>query len=209
MKATGMLRAFCPLFLCPFPAAHMGAERGWHAQTLGGIYRQISVIRCFETVNHFQTTGETMSKETFEYRYEFANGDVMEFSISNDNGLSEEGVRKWVPLLRGMDRSERNNNQKERRRHCSLDAYNLSGDLFRAKQDGFEEYRAYAQWRELSRDLTERERMVGWLYFLVGYSPAEIGEVFDISERYAQYIVRHIKRKILKKYKAVRFWPLP
>ena len=130
MKATGMLRAFCPLFLCPFPAAHMGAERGWHAQTLGGIYRQISVIRCFETVNHFQTTGETMSKETFEYRYEFANGDVMEFSISNDNGLSEEGVRKWVPLLRGMDRSERNNNQKERRRHCSLDAYNLSGDLF-------------------------------------------------------------------------------
>lgn len=179
-----------------------------HETQVGGVYRQVSVNLSFETVNHLKTLEDTMDKERFEYRYEFANGDVMMFSISNENGLSKGDIRKWVPLLRGMDRSERNNNQKERRRHCSLDAYNLNGELFHAK-DGFDGYREDELWKELSHNLTMREKLIGELYFRNGCKAAEIGELLGITERYAQHLIRRIRRKILKKHKAVRFWPLP
>ena len=150
-----------------------------------------------------------MDKKKIEYRYEFANGDVMTVSISDDCGMSEDEIRKWVPFLKDMDRLERNNNQTERRRHCSLGAFNPLDERLAAKDDGFDTYRADALWKELTRHLTEREKRMSEMFFRTGYSAEEIAGEFELTKEYVQYLIRRIRRKILKGNKTTRFWPLP
>ena len=64
-------------------------------------------------------------KEKIEYRYEFANGDVVELRISKSGSEGDEkyGITsEWLELLLDLDRREYNNNQTETRRHVSLNA---------------------------------------------------------------------------------------
>ena len=58
-------------------------------------------------------------------RYEFVTGEFTEIEV--DDSLGE--------LLVDFDRQEYNNNHKETRRHCSLDAYNLDDALFPSDVD--------------------------------------------------------------------------
>ena len=51
--------------------------------------------------------------------YTFANGETNEIEVSED----------WAAVVMELDRQTYNLNQKETRRHCSLDAYNLDDSL--------------------------------------------------------------------------------
>lgn len=57
-------------------------------------------------------------------KYEFAN-ETIEIEVDED----------WGAVLIDMDRQEHNNNQTETRRHCSLEAYNLDGNLVPSDED--------------------------------------------------------------------------
>jgi RNA polymerase sigma-70 factor (ECF subfamily) len=51
--------------------------------------------------------------------YTFANGETSEIEVTED----------WAAVVMELDRQTYNLNQKETRRHCSLDAYNLDDSL--------------------------------------------------------------------------------
>ena len=82
-------------------------------------------------------------KEKIEYRYEFANGDVVELRISRSGAAGEEkdGISsEWLELLLDLDRREYNNNQTETRRHCSLNAMDQDDNQIPTEKDLFGEF---------------------------------------------------------------------
>ena len=46
-----------------------------------------------------------------------------------------EVTEEWASVLVELDRLDRNSNQAETRRHCSLEAYNLDGEMFSTGED--------------------------------------------------------------------------
>ena len=101
-----------------------------------------------------------MDKEKIEYRYEFANGDKVEISISNARGMSAKDILRWIPLLKKLDLQERNNDKKERRRHVSLEAYDADGNHIIDKADVYERAWFNLFWDEARNRLTTRERLI-------------------------------------------------
>lgn len=140
-------------------------------------------------------------KEKIEYRYEFANGDVVELRISRSGsaGGDKNGITsEWLELLLDLDRREYNNNQTETRRHCSLDAFNQDETLFASDKDGFEEMYEEETWKEMCKELTEREKVIGDLYFRQGYKQTEIAEIFEIDFTRVSHILGRIRKKLKK-----------
>lgn len=140
-------------------------------------------------------------KEKIEYRYEFANGDVVELKISrsgdcNDNrsGITSE----WLELLLDLDRREYNNNQTETRRHCSLNALDQDDNQIPTEKDIFDEFYEEETWREMCKVLTERERLVGDLLFRQGYKQKELAKIFEVNEARMSQIIRKIRKKLEK-----------
>ncbi len=140
-------------------------------------------------------------KEKIEYRYEFANGDVVELKISrsgddNDNG---SGITsEWLELLQDLDRREYNNNQTETRRHCSLNALDQDDNQISTEKNTFDEFYEEETWREMCKVLTERERLVGDLFFRQGYKQKELAKIFEVNEARMSQIIRKIRKKIKK-----------
>ena len=140
-------------------------------------------------------------KEKIEYRYEFANGDVVELKISrsgddNDNG---SGITsEWLELLLDLDRREYNNNQTETRRHCSLNALDQDDNQIPTEKDTFDEFYEEETWREMCKVLTERERLVGDLFFRQGYKQKELAKIFEVNEARMSQIIRKIRKKLEK-----------
>ena len=129
-------------------------------------------------------------KEKIEYRYEFANGDVVELRISRSGAAGEEknGISsEWLELLLDLDRREYNNNQTETRRHCSLNA-----------MDAFADFYEEETWKEMCKALTERERLVGDLFFRQGYKQKELAKIFEVNEARMSQIIRKIRKKLEK-----------
>ena len=140
-------------------------------------------------------------KEKIEYRYEFANGDVVELRISRNGSIGDDNrgiTSEWLELLLDLDRREYNNNQTETRRHCSLDAFNRDENLFASDKDGFEEMYAEETWKEMCKELTEREKVIGDLYFRQGYKQAEIAEIFEIDFTRVSHILGRVRKKLKK-----------
>ena len=61
--------------------------------------------------------------------YTFANGDTSEIEVSEE----------WANILEEHEKEETNNEKKETRRHCSLEAYNLDDNLIPSKYNLEEE----------------------------------------------------------------------
>ena len=76
-------------------------------------------------------------------KYVFCNEEV-EIEVSEE----------WGAIILDMDREERNNNQTETRRHCSLDALNLDDAYLPSGED-------------LEADLLEKDRIVKAMVFPV------------------------------------------
>lgn len=140
-------------------------------------------------------------KEKNEYRYEFANGDVVELRISrtgseidDKNGITSE----WLELLLDLDRREYNNNQTETRRHCSLNAMDQDDNQIPMDKDMFEEFYEEETWKEMCKVLTERERLVGDLFFRQGYKQKELANILEVNEARMSQIIRKIRKKLEK-----------
>ena len=140
-------------------------------------------------------------KEKIEYRYEFANGDVVELRISRNGSGSDDknGITaEWLEMLLDLDRREYNNNQTETRRHCSLESFNQDETLLASEKDGFEEFYEEETWKEMCKVLTERERLVGDLFFRQGYKQKELAKICGVNEARMSQIIRKIRKKLKK-----------
>ena len=140
-------------------------------------------------------------KEKIEYRYEFANGDVVELKISrsgddNDNG---SGITsEWLELLLDLDRREYNNNQTETRHHCSLNAMDQDDNQIAIEKDAFADFYEEETWKEMCKALTERERLIGDLFFRQGYKQKELAKIFEVNEARMSQIICKIRKKLEK-----------
>lgn len=140
-------------------------------------------------------------KEKIEYRYEFANGDVVELKISRSGGAGEEknGIsEEWMEMLLDFDRREYNNNQTETRRHISLNAADKDDNQFPMEKDAFDDFYEEEIWNEMCKVLTERERVIGDLFFRQGYKQKEIAKIFEVNEARMSQIIRKIRKKLKK-----------
>ena len=136
-----------------------------------------------------------------EYKYVFTNGDVVELQIYSDEKQCEvcnEHLNAWIDVLVELDRLEYNNNHKETRRHCSLEAYNQDDTLVPTKNDGFWEFCEQEIWNEMSVALTDREKVIGDLYFRQGYKQQEIAKIFRVKRSRITQIITRIRKKLKK-----------
>ena len=110
------------------------------------------------------------------------------------NRISSE----WLELLLDLDRREYNNNQTETRRHVSLNAMDQDDNQIPTEKDLFGEFYEEETWREMCKVLTERERLVGDLFFRQGYKQKEIAKIFEVNEARMSQIIRKIRKKLEK-----------
>ena len=140
-------------------------------------------------------------KEKIEYRYEFANGDVVELRISRNGSADDDknGITsEWLELLLDLDRREYNNNQAETRRHVSLNAMDQDDNQIPTEKDLFGEFYEEETWREMCKVLTERERLIGDMFFRQGYKQKELAKIFEVNEARMSQIIRKIRKKLEK-----------
>lgn len=140
-------------------------------------------------------------KEKIEYRYEFSNGDVVELRISRSGNGSDDknGITaEWLELLLDLDRREYNNEHAETRRHVSLNALDQDDNQIPLEKDAFEEFYEEETWAEMCKCLTEREKIIGDLYFRQGYKQKEIAEIFEIDFTRVAHILGRIRKKLKK-----------
>ena len=81
-----------------------------------------------------------------------------------------EVTEEWASVLMELDRLEHNSNQTETRRHCSLEAYNLDGEMLSTGEDIEEDILQRESCREI-RDAVaklppKQREVIERLYFL-------------------------------------------
>ena len=138
-------------------------------------------------------------KEKIEYRYQFVNGDVVELRISRNGSGSDDknGITsEWLELLMDLDRREYNNEHAETRRHVSLNALDQNDNQIPIEKDAFEEFYEEETWAEMCKYLTEREKVIGDLYFRQGYTQPEIAKIFGINRPRVTQIITKIRKKL-------------
>lgn len=118
------------------------------------------------------------------YQYKFANGDVVSVPLS----------KEWTALLRELDRMEENNNQMERRRHCSLERYNRHDNQFPQPHDAFEEVVERDTWDQMCKYLTRQEALIGDLYFRKGFLQQDIADCLYLSQGRVAQTVQGIRK---------------
>lgn len=121
--------------------------------------------------------------------YKFVTGAV-EVEVSNE----------WGTLLVDMDRQEYNNDHKETRRHCSLDAFNLDDALFPSDVDVLRDILKAEDAERLHRAIAKLEprqqKLIRQVFFEGrGYTDIARSEGLDESA------VRHATTRALKKLK--------
>lgn len=140
-------------------------------------------------------------KEKIEYRYEFANGDVVELRISRSGSADDDknGITsEWLEMLLDLDRREYNNEHAETRRHVSLNALDRDDNQIPTEKDMFEDFYEEETWKEMCKELTDREQVIGDLYFRQGYKQSEIAEIFEIDFTRVAHILGRIRKKLKK-----------
>ena len=61
-----------------------------------------------------------------------------------------------------------------------------------------EEFYEEETWREMCKVLTERERLIGDLFFRQGYKQKELAKIFEVNEARMSQIIRKIRKKLEK-----------
>lgn len=107
-------------------------------------------------------------------KYEFAN-EAVEIEVDE----------KWATLVLELDREEYNDNHRETRRHCSLDALNLDDALLPSEVDVFEAVADTETKRNLYRaieKLNPQQRELIWRVYFLGERPADIARELGVSK---------------------------
>lgn len=121
-----------------------------------------------------------------EYQYEFADGTVAVIQLSEE----------WLALLRELDRLEKNNDQSERRRHCSLERYSSCDSRISLSYDAFGEVEEADAWETMCGELTRQEVLIGDLYFRKGYHQQELADVLRLSQSRVARVITNIRWKL-------------
>ena len=107
-------------------------------------------------------------------KYEFANESV-----------EIEVEEKWATIVLDLDREEYNDNHRETRRHCSLDALNLDDSLLTSDMDVFEAVADAEGKRNLYQAIEklspQQKELIGRIYFQ-GEHPADIARELGVSK---------------------------
>lgn len=107
-------------------------------------------------------------------KYEFAN-----------EAIEIEVEEKWATIVLDLDREEYNDNHRETRRHCSLDALNLDDTLLPSDVDVFEAVADAEGKRNLYQaieKLSPKQRELIWRIFFQGEHPADIARELGVSK---------------------------
>ncbi|MCD7757092.1 MAG: hypothetical protein LUH45_02810 [Clostridiales bacterium] len=121
-----------------------------------------------------------------EYPYTFATGETVTLSLP----------QPWVRLLRELDRREANSDQRENRRHCSLERYDPHGTRIPLRHSPFEPLEERDTWETLCRALSPQEIVVGDLYFRRGYRQREISALLGLTQGRVSQLISYIRHKL-------------
>ena len=81
-----------------------------------------------------------------------------------------EVTEEWASVLVELDRLDRNSNQTETRRHCSLEAYNLDGEMLSTGEDIEEDLLQRETFQEVRNAVSQlppkQREVIERLYFL-------------------------------------------
>lgn len=107
-------------------------------------------------------------------KYEFAN-EAVEIEVEE----------KWATIVLDLDREEYNDNHRETRRHCSLDAMNVDDTLLPSDVDVFEAVADAEGKRNLHQAIEklspQQRELIGRIYFQ-GEHPADIARELGVSK---------------------------
>ena len=99
--------------------------------------------------------------------------------------LEIEVEEKWATIVLDLDREEYNDNHRETRRHCSLDALNLDDGLLPSDMDVFEAVADAEGKRNLYQAIEklspQQKELIGRIYFQ-GEHPADIARELGVSK---------------------------
>ncbi len=107
-------------------------------------------------------------------KYEFAN-EAVEIEVDE----------KWGTIVLELDREEYNDNHRETRRHCSLDALNLDDALLPSNVDVFEAVADADVKKELYQaieKISPQQRELIWRVYFQGEHPADIARELGVSK---------------------------
>ncbi len=107
-------------------------------------------------------------------KYEFAN-EAVEIEVDE----------KWATIVLELDREEYNDDHRETRRHCSLDALNLDEALLPSNVDVFEAVADAEVKRRLYQaieTLSPQQRELVWRIYFLGERPADIAREMGVSK---------------------------
>lgn len=107
--------------------------------------------------------------------YTFANGEKSEIEVTED----------WGAIVLDMDRLDYNSNQRETRRHCSLEAFNLDDAYFPSNEDVeadvIRNERDAELYAAINQLLPEQQRIIRAVYF-EGTPAVEIARSEGVSK---------------------------
>lgn len=123
----------------------------------------------------------------------------IQYKFANETTVVEVD-EKWGSIIVDLDRQEYNNNQKEKRRHCSLEALDPDGVLLSTDED-IEEDVVFEESKEklekAIESLTETQKAIVNALFFEGMTAVQYAQQCGISPG----AIRSEKHRILKKLK--------
>ena len=107
----------------------------------------------------------------------------------------------WGDVLIELDRQEYNNDQRETRRHCSLDAYNADNNLIPSGEDIEEDFFVAEDYKKLYaaiKKLEPRQQyLIEQIYFL-GRKQVDLATEEGVSKAAITYAVQRAVKKLKK-----------
>ena len=124
-------------------------------------------------------------------KYEFADGDV-EVDVPNE----------WASILVELDRLERNNDKKERRRHYSLDACVYEGIVYASEDKNltaiFETDSKFGRLTEARKYLSDKQKSLIKAVYFDGMSVSDYAKHMGISQSAVSQQLKTIYKKLKK-----------
>ncbi len=124
-------------------------------------------------------------------KYEFADGDV-EVDVPNE----------WASILVELDRLERNNDKKERRRHYSLDSCVYEGIVYASEDKNltaiFETDSKFGRLTEAIKYLSDKQKSLIKAVYFDGMSVSDYAKHMGISQSAVSQQLKTIYKKLKK-----------
>lgn len=124
-------------------------------------------------------------------KYEFVDGDV-ELEVSDE----------WASVLSELDRLERNNDKKERRRHYSLEACTYEGADYAVEDKGisalFEDLGDAERLNEALTHLSSKQQALIRAIYFEGISVSKYADIMGISQPAISQQLKTVYKKLKK-----------